>query len=82
MTIFVADAHRDDRKHLVVRSDEKGTAFVELQSAIYPATVELSLLSNRSWRFNLRRSAASANKAEPSSGNVEPASGTGTTPFM
>ena len=48
MTIFVADAHRDDRKHLVVRSDEKGTALVELQSAIYPATVELSLLSNRS----------------------------------
>jgi hypothetical protein len=26
--------------------------------------------------------AANANKADPSNGNVEPASGTGTTPFM
>jgi hypothetical protein len=33
-TIFVADAHRDDGKQFVVRTDEKGTAFVELESAI------------------------------------------------
>jgi hypothetical protein len=33
-TIFVADAHRDDGKRFVVRSDEKLTAFVELESAI------------------------------------------------
>jgi hypothetical protein len=32
--IFVADAHRDDGKHLVVRADEKLTAFVELEAAI------------------------------------------------
>jgi hypothetical protein len=32
--IFVADAHRDDGKHFVVRADEKLTAFVELESAI------------------------------------------------
>jgi hypothetical protein len=32
-TIFVADAHRDD-KRFVVRADEKLTAFVELESAI------------------------------------------------
>jgi len=33
-TIFVADAHRDDGKRFVVRTDEKLTAFVELESAI------------------------------------------------
>jgi hypothetical protein len=33
-TIFVADAHRDDGKHFVVRADEKLTAFVELEFAI------------------------------------------------
>jgi hypothetical protein len=32
--IFVADAHRDYGKHCVVRSDEKLTAFMELESAI------------------------------------------------
>jgi len=31
--IFVADAHRDDGKHFIVRADEKLTAFVELKSA-------------------------------------------------
>jgi hypothetical protein len=33
-TIFVADAHRGDGKRFVVRSDERLTAFVELESAI------------------------------------------------
>ena len=33
-TIFVADAHRGDGKHFVVRADEKLTAFVELESAV------------------------------------------------
>jgi hypothetical protein len=33
-TIFVADAHRGDGKRLVVRADEKLTAFIELESAI------------------------------------------------
>jgi hypothetical protein len=32
-TIFVADAHRDDGKRLVVHADEKLTAFLELESA-------------------------------------------------
>jgi hypothetical protein len=36
-TIFVADAHRGDGKRLVVRADEKLTAFVELASAIQTA---------------------------------------------
>ena len=31
--IFVADAHRGDGKHFVVRADEKLTAFLELDSA-------------------------------------------------
>jgi hypothetical protein len=33
-TIWIADAHRDDRKRFVVRADEKFTGFVELESAI------------------------------------------------
>jgi hypothetical protein len=32
-TIWIADAHRDDGKRLVVRADEKLTAFLELESA-------------------------------------------------
>jgi hypothetical protein len=32
--IWIADAHRDDRKRFVVRADEKLTAFLELESAI------------------------------------------------
>jgi hypothetical protein len=34
LTIFVADAHRDDNQRFVVRADEKLTAFVEIESAI------------------------------------------------
>jgi hypothetical protein len=33
-TIWIVDAHRDDGKRFVVRSDEKLTAFVELESVI------------------------------------------------
>ena len=33
-TIWIVDAHRDDRKRFVVRADEKLTAFVRLESAI------------------------------------------------
>jgi hypothetical protein len=33
-TIFVADAHRDDGKRFILRSDEKHSAFLELESAI------------------------------------------------
>jgi hypothetical protein len=33
-TIWIADAHRDDGKRLVVRSDEKLTAFLELARMI------------------------------------------------
>jgi hypothetical protein len=33
-TIWIADAHRDDGKRFVVRTDEKLTAFTELESAI------------------------------------------------
>ena len=33
-TIWIADAHRDNGKRVVVRADEKLTAFVELEAAI------------------------------------------------
>jgi hypothetical protein len=33
-TIFVADAHRGDRKRFIVRADEKLTAFFKLEAVI------------------------------------------------
>jgi hypothetical protein len=45
-TIWIADAHRDDGKRLVVRADEKLTAFLELESAIR-ARSELSWQAGR-----------------------------------
>ncbi len=33
-TIFVANAHRNEKQRFIVRADEKLTAFVELESAI------------------------------------------------
>jgi hypothetical protein len=34
-TIWIADAHRDNRKRFVAHADEKLTAFVELEAAIW-----------------------------------------------
>jgi hypothetical protein len=42
-TIWIADAHRDDRKRFVLRADEKLTAFVELEAAISESNVSLAL---------------------------------------
>jgi hypothetical protein len=36
-TIFVADAHRDGNHRFIVRTNEKLTPFVELESAIHRA---------------------------------------------
>jgi hypothetical protein len=47
-TFWIADAHRDDGKRFVGRADEKLIAFVELESAIRLASVELSFLQNPS----------------------------------
>jgi len=33
-TIWIADAHRDDGNRFIVRSDEKLTAFLELERAV------------------------------------------------
>jgi hypothetical protein len=33
-TIWIVDAHRDDGKRFIARSDEKLTAFLELEAAI------------------------------------------------
>jgi hypothetical protein len=38
-TIWIVDAHRDNGKRLVVRADEKLTAFMELEAAT-PASVD------------------------------------------
>ena len=40
-TIWIVDTHRGDGKRLVVRADEKLTAFVELQRAIHGFSVSL-----------------------------------------
>jgi hypothetical protein len=37
-TIWIVDAHRDDGKRFVARSDEMLTAFVELESAVRAAS--------------------------------------------
>jgi hypothetical protein len=42
-TIWIADAHRDDGKRLVVRADEKLTAFIELEEAVEPFSASSSL---------------------------------------
>jgi SH3-like domain-containing protein len=39
-TVWITDAHRDG-KRFIVRSDEKLTAFVELQRAIHEFAVSL-----------------------------------------
>jgi hypothetical protein len=44
-TIWVADAHRDDGKRFIARSDEKLTALLELETAIRPTSVELHFLT-------------------------------------
>ena len=38
-TIWIADAHRGDEKRFVVQADEKLTAFMELEAAIWKSTV-------------------------------------------
>ena len=40
-TIWIADAHRGDVKRFIVRADEKLTAFIELERAIYEFAVSL-----------------------------------------
>jgi hypothetical protein len=42
-TVFVADAHRDDRKRFVLHADKKLTAFVELELAIRAVNYNSSL---------------------------------------
>jgi hypothetical protein len=39
-TIWIADAHRSGQ-HFILRSDEKLTAFLELERAIYEFAVDL-----------------------------------------
>jgi len=40
-TIWIVDARRCDGKRFVVRSDEKLTAFLELERAVYEVAVDL-----------------------------------------
>jgi len=44
-TIFVADAHRDDGQRLIVRADEKLTAFVESQAVILQRHFEIKSIT-------------------------------------
>ena len=37
---MIVDPHRDDGKRFLVRADEKLTAFLELESAIYEFAVD------------------------------------------
>jgi len=40
-TIWIVDAHRDDGRRFIVRTDELLTAFVELERAIHAFAVSL-----------------------------------------
>jgi hypothetical protein len=40
-TIWIADAHPDDGKRFIVRAEEKLSAFVERERAIYKFAVDL-----------------------------------------
>jgi hypothetical protein len=46
-TIWIADAHRDNGKHFVVRADEKLTAFLELEAAIRTGSAARHSLAER-----------------------------------
>jgi hypothetical protein len=41
-TIWIADAHRDDGKRFVVRTDQKLTAFLELESQLVVKGMDFS----------------------------------------
>ena len=43
LTIWIADAHRDDGKRFVERAEEKLTAFLELEAAVEPFSASSSL---------------------------------------
>jgi hypothetical protein len=43
LTIFVADAHRDDGKRFVVHADERLTAFLELERITHELAVSALL---------------------------------------
>jgi hypothetical protein len=47
-TIWTIDAHRGDRRRFVVRSDEKLTAFVELEREVFNRDVLSRIHSDRS----------------------------------
>jgi hypothetical protein len=40
-TIWIVDAHRDDGRRFIVRTDELVTAFLELEGAIHAFPVSL-----------------------------------------
>jgi hypothetical protein len=50
-TIFVADAHRDDGNRFIMHADEKLTAFLELESAIYACGEVKKVCGSDTFRF-------------------------------
>jgi hypothetical protein len=44
-TIWIVDAHRDDGKRFIVRTDEKLSAFVELERQVLTVTFYLESIS-------------------------------------
>jgi hypothetical protein len=48
-TIFVADAHRDDGKRFIVRSDEMLSAFLELERVTHELVVSVLLGDDTHW---------------------------------
>jgi hypothetical protein len=47
-TIWIVDAHRDDGRHFIVHSDEKLSAFVELEREVLTVTFYLASIHSDS----------------------------------
>ncbi len=73
-TIWIVDAHRDNGKRFIARSDEKLTAFLALESAIRPANGRSCYEPVLTMQFPPH--GRNPSKAQPSKETVEPPSGT------
>ena len=73
-TMWIVDAHRDNGKRFVVRSDEMLSAFLALESAIRPANGRSCYEPVLTMQFPPH--GRNPSKAQPSRETVEPPSGT------
>ena len=76
--VFIADAHRGAGKRFVMRADEKLTAFLELETAIRPTSVEFHFLTKPALATQFAPQGSQAEQSATEQRTVEPESGVGT----